>query len=110
MAATFGVTSIPAGFTKPTGCVIKQISDKTTLDTSKVRSELGVTVRNIPHRMITREVVIDMVGIAPLSLAVPGDFAEGTLKVMRVRNQEGNEDTPQSTVTMKAHFNREEEE
>lgn len=110
MAATFGVTLIPSGFTKPTGCVIRQIGDKSSLEASKVRSELGVTVRNIPHRLVTREVTIDMDGIAPLSLAVPGDFAEGTLKVMRVRNQESNEEVPKSTVTMKAVFTRSEEE
>lgn len=103
MPATFGVTSIPTGFTKPTGCVIKQITDKESTETKKVRNELGKTIRNIPDKLKVREVTIEMSGIAPLSLAVEGDFTAGALKVLRVRNQETNEDVPVSTVGMKSY-------
>lgn len=103
MAATFSVTTTPAGFTVPTGCVVKKISDKESIETVKYRGPTGVGIRNIPKKLKTREVTVDMIGITPLSLCVAGDFASGALKVVRVRNQEVGDDVPSSTVTLKAY-------
>jgi len=103
MPATFGVTTIPAVFTVPTGCVVKKLTDKESIETVKYRSAVGITIRNIPKKLKMREVTIDMVGIAPLSLVAAGDFSDGVLKVVRVRNQETNDDVPASTATLKAY-------
>jgi len=102
MPATFGVTTLH-GFTVPVGCLARQIAFKESIESVKKRSALGVTVRNIPGKLKTTEMTVELEGSAPLSLVTSGAFTEGTLKAVRVRGSESNEDTPQSTVTLKAY-------
>ena len=102
MPATFGVTDLHS-FTVPVGCIARQIAFKESIENIKKRSSLGVTVRNIPGKLKTTEMTVELDGAAPFSLVTPGEFAEGVLKATRVRGQESNEDTPQSTVTLKAY-------
>lgn len=102
MAATLGVTNLH-GFTVPAGCVIRQLSFKESIENYKKRSATGTTIRNIPGHLKTTELVAELDGLAPLSLVTAGEFTEGTLKAVSVRGNEGNEDVPTSTVTMKAY-------
>lgn len=101
MAATFGITQL-FEFTVPVGCLARQVTDKNSIENFKKRGATGTTVRNIPGKLLSREVTFELDGSAPLSLCTAGEFTEGVLKCTRVRGTEGNEDTPQSTVVLEA--------
>lgn len=102
MAATFSVTDLH-GFTEPTGAVIQQISYKESIESYKVRDKSATTVRNIPGKLKTTEMTVEMEGNVALTGVTPGAFTEGELKEVRVRNTQSNEGVPTSTVTLKAY-------
>lgn len=106
MPTTFGVQNIPEEFAVPVGCVVKQVQDKRSIDTQKYRGPSGTTIRNIPKRLVTQEITIELEGIVPLTMAVAGEFTSGVPKITRIRVSEGGEVTPTSTVTMKAYSTR----
>jgi hypothetical protein len=98
MPATIGVTNLD-GYTPPVGTVAKKCAVKATLGTLKYRNELGLTIRNIPLKIVATEQTIDLIGAAPLSAVTAAAFVADTYKITSIRVSETAEGVPESTVT-----------
>lgn len=101
MPATIGATNT-SGYSVPTGCVLKKSAVKSSIGTVKYRSAAGVTIANIPTKIVTTTHTLDLVGAAALTAVTAGAFTSGTAKATSIRVSETAEGVPESTVTLTA--------
>jgi hypothetical protein len=101
MPATFGASTLPAGVTLPTDCAVQNFSDKESADKSSYRDGAGVTVGLVPHKLISREVSLNVKGKVPLTGITAGAFTEGTLKKVSAKFKESVDDVPEGSETYK---------
>lgn len=103
MAAAFGISSLPSGLTAPADCAVQSVETKEIVESSTYRDQTGVTVGVIPHKIITREVTIEVVGRPALTGVIAGAFADGTLKMISAKYTENVDGPPSGTITYKAY-------
>jgi len=101
MPATFAIGTLPVGIVTPTDCVVKQGSEKESIETYSYRDATGVTAHAVPGKLLTTEFTLEVIGNPPLSLLSPGPFTAGTYKLLSVKASESNEDFPTGTLTFK---------
>ena len=102
MAATFGAEVLPAGVTIPTDCAVQSCDEKESVEKSTYRGGDGITAGVISHKLVTREVTLEVVGKPPLTGVVAGAFAEGTLKQISAKFTENVDGPPSGSVTYKS--------
>jgi hypothetical protein len=102
MPATFGAAVLPDGVEAQTDCVVQSLSDKSSVETYSYRNEVGVTVKLVPGKMITREVTLETIGKGSIALT-GGAYAAGVLKKLSVKVSESNDDFQKTTETFKSY-------
>lgn len=104
MAATFAATStLETGVSVPTDCAVQSEETKESAESSSYRDGSGVTVGLIPHKLLTKEVTLEVKGKVPLTGVVAGAFTEGTLKLVAAKFTETVDDVPSGSLTYKAY-------
>lgn len=103
MAATFAIPSLPGGVTAPDDCAVQSVETKESAESSNYRDQNGVTVGVIPHKLITREVTIEVVGRPSLIGVIAGAFTEGTLKQVSAKFSESVDGPPSGSVVYKTY-------
>lgn len=82
---------------------MQSVETKETVENSTYRDQNGVTVGVIPHKLLTREVTMELVGRPPLTGVIAGAFTEGTLKQMGGKFAENVDGPPSGTLSYKTY-------
>lgn len=103
--AVFGISTFPLGISTPSDCAVQSVEVKESVEVSTYRDVSGITVGVLPHKLVSREATIEVVGRPSLLSVITGAFVEGTYKQVSAKFTENVDGPPTGTVSYKTYAN-----